>query len=110
MVALIYRRREARAPLALAILAILWSAGLAGVLAHPFGPLRSITAHQAVRALPLLAFAIAILAGLALGKPGSRPSPWLVVALTVLIALDRAAGRAPERAPICCRPPRCWPC
>ncbi len=87
LVALIHRRREARAPLALGLLAILWSAGLAGVLADPFGPLRSITAHQAVRALPLLAFAIAILAGLALGKPGSRPSPWLVVGLTVLIAL-----------------------
>ena len=92
------------------MLAILWSAGLAGVLAHPFGPLRSITAHQAVRALPLLAFAIAVLAGLALGKPGSRPSPWLVAAFTVLIALVVQPdvllhAHLPAR-----RPPRCWPC
>ena len=87
VVALIRRWSEARVPLALALLAILWSAGLAGFLAHPFGPLRSITAHQAVRALPLLALAIAALAGLAFGRPGSRPSPWLVAGLAVVIAL-----------------------
>jgi hypothetical protein len=87
VIAIVRRRREALAPLALAILAILWSAGLAGFLAHPFGPLRSITAHQAVRALPLLALALAALAGLAFGRPGSRPSPWVVGALAVVIAL-----------------------
>jgi hypothetical protein len=87
LVAVIRRWSEARVPLALALLAILWSAGLAGFLAHPFGPLRSITAHQAVRALPLLALALAALAGLAFGRPGSRPSPWLVGGLAVVIAL-----------------------
>ena len=56
--AVIRRWSAARVPLVLAIVAILWSVGLAGFLAHPFGPLRSITAHQAVRALPLLALAI----------------------------------------------------
>jgi hypothetical protein len=87
VLALLRRWREARAPLALAVLAILWSVGLAGVLADPFGPLRSITAHQAVRALPLLALALATLAGLAFGRPGSRPSPWLAAALAVILAL-----------------------
>ena len=62
-------------PAALGVLAIAWSAGLAGYLAHPIGPLRSITAHQSVRALPLLALALAVLAGLALGTPRRRPSP-----------------------------------
>jgi hypothetical protein len=87
VVALVRRWSDARVPLVLAVLAILWSVGLAGVFADPFGPLRSITAHQAVRALPLLALALAALAGLAFGRPGSRPSPWLVAALAVLIAL-----------------------
>ena len=85
--AVIRRWSAARVPLVLAIVAILWSIGLAGFLAHPFGPLRSITAHQAVRALPLLALALAALAGIAFGRPGSRPSPWLVAALAVIIAL-----------------------
>ena len=87
VLAVVRRWTAVRVPLALAILAILWSAGLAGFLAHPFGPLRSITAHQAVRALPLLALALAALAGIAFGRPGSRPSPWLVAALAVVIAL-----------------------
>ena len=87
VLALVRRRREAVAPAALAVLAILWSAGLAGFLAHPFGPLRSITAHQAVRAMPLLALALAALAGLAFGRPGSRPAPWVVAGLAILIAL-----------------------
>ena len=87
VLALVRRWREARVPFALAVLAILWSAGLAGVLADPFGPLRSITAHQAVRALPLLALALAALAGLAFGRPGSRPSPWLAAALALILAL-----------------------
>jgi hypothetical protein len=85
--ALVRRWSAARVPAALAVLAILWSAGLAGVLADPFGPLRSITAHQAVRALPLLALALAALAGLAFGAPGARPSPSVVAALAVIIAL-----------------------
>ena len=87
VLAIVRRWRHARVPLALAILAILWSAGLAGVLADPIEPLRSITAHQAVRALPLLALALAALAGLAFGSPGSRPSPWLVAALAAVLAL-----------------------
>jgi len=85
--AVIRRWSAARVPLVLAIVAILWSVGLAGYLAHPFGPLRSITSHQAVRALPLLALALAALAGIAFGRPGSRPSPWLVAGLAVVIAL-----------------------
>ena len=85
--AVVRRWAAARVPLALAIVAILWSAGLAGFLAQPFGPLRSITAHQAVRALPLLALALAALAGIAFGRPGSRPSPWLVAVLAVVVAL-----------------------
>ena len=84
---IVRRWSAARVPLALAVLGILWSMGLAGAVAHPFGPLRSITAHQAVRALPLLALALAALAGVALGKPGSRPSPVLVGALAIAIAL-----------------------
>ena len=40
-----------------------------------------------MRALPLLALALAALAGLAFGRPGSRPSPWLVAALAVILAL-----------------------
>ena len=87
VIALVRRWSQARIPFALAIVAILWSAGLAGFLAEPFGPLRSITAHQAVRALPLLALALAALAGLAFGRPGARPSPWAVGALAVVIAL-----------------------
>jgi hypothetical protein len=85
--ALVRRWSVARVPAVLAVLAILWSVGLAGVLAHPFGPLRSITAHQAVRALPLRALALAALAGLAFGRPGARPSPPLVAGLAVIIAL-----------------------
>ena len=85
--AVIRRWSAARVPLVLAIVAILWSIGLAGFLAHPFGPLRSITSHQAVRALPLLALALAALAGIAFGRPGSRPSPWLVAALAVVTTL-----------------------
>ncbi len=87
VVAIVRRWSAARVPLALAVLGILWSIGLAGVLAHPFGPLRTITAHQAVRALPLLALALAALAGLAFGRPGARPSPALVAAVAVVIAL-----------------------
>jgi hypothetical protein len=87
ILAIVRRRAAARVPLALAILAILWSAGLAGFLAQPFGPLRSITAHQSVRALPLLALALAALAGVAFGRPGSRPSPWLAGMLAVVTAL-----------------------
>lgn len=87
VVSLVRRWSAARVPAALGVLAIAWSAGLAGFLAHPFGPLRSITAHQAVRALPLLALALAVLAGLALGTPKRRPSPWLVAVLVVVIAL-----------------------
>jgi hypothetical protein len=85
--AVIRRWSAARVPLVLAIVAVVWSVGLAGYLAHPFGPLRSITAHQSVRALPLLALALAALAGIAFGRPGSRPSPWLVAALAVIVAL-----------------------
>jgi hypothetical protein len=87
LAAVIRRRSAARVPLTLAIVAILWSIGFAGFLAEPFGPLRSITAHQAVRALPLLALALAALAGIAFGRPGSRPSPWLVAGLGVIVAL-----------------------
>ena len=70
VLAVIRRWSAARVPRRSAIVAILWSVGLAGFLAHPFGPLRSITAHQAVRALPLLALALAALAGLAFGRAG----------------------------------------
>jgi hypothetical protein len=87
VVALVRRWSAARVPAVLAVLALLWSVGLAGALADPFGPLRSITAHQAVRALPLLALALAALAGLAFGGPGSRPSPSLVAVLAAIFAL-----------------------
>jgi hypothetical protein len=87
VLAIVRRWGAARIPAALGVLAIAWSAGLAGYLAHPIGPLRSITAHQAVRALPLLALALAVLAGLALGSPRRRPSPWAVAALALVIAL-----------------------
>jgi hypothetical protein len=49
--------------------------------------LRTITEHQSVRALPLFALALAALAGIAFGKPGARPSPWLIAALALGIAL-----------------------
>ena len=64
--------------------------GLAGVLADPIGPLRTITEHQSVRALPLFALALAALAGIAFGEPGARPSPWLVAAFALG---DRARDR-----------------
>ena len=69
------------------MLALAWAAGLAGVVAAPIDPLRTITEHQSVRALPLFALALAALAGLAFGRPGARPSPWLVAAFTLAIAL-----------------------
>jgi hypothetical protein len=87
VLAIARRWGAARVPAALGVLAIAWSAGLAGYLAHPIGPLRSITAHQAVRALPLLALALAVLAGLALGSPRTRPPPWGVAVVAVAIAL-----------------------
>ena len=87
LVALVRRWQAARLPLALAALAIAWAAGLAGALATPIDPLRTITEHQSVRALPLFALALAALAGLALGRPGARPSPWLVAAFALGIAL-----------------------
>jgi hypothetical protein len=40
-----------------------------------------------VRALPLFALALAAMAGMAFGKPGARPSPWLVAVLAIAIAL-----------------------
>jgi hypothetical protein len=92
LLAVARRWSAARLPLALGALAIAWSAGLAGVLATPIHPLHSITAHQAVRALPLLLLALAALAGLALGRPGSRPSPWPVAGLAVLLALVISPG------------------
>ena len=107
VIAVIRRWSAARVPLVLAIVAILWSVGLAGFLAHPFGPLRSITAHQAVRALPLLALALAALAGIAFGRPGSRPSPWLVAALAVVIALVIEPGRARAQVVCSARRSRC---
>ena len=87
LVALVRRWHAARLPFALAALAIAWAAGLAGELADPIEPLRTITEHQSVRALPLFALALAALAGLALGKPGARPSPWLVASFALGIAL-----------------------
>jgi hypothetical protein len=87
LVALARRWRAARLPLALGALSIAWAAGLAGRIAHPIDPLRTITEHQSVRALPLFALALAALAGLALGEPGTRPSPWLVAAFAAGIAL-----------------------
>ena len=92
VLAIVRRWSTARVPAALGVLAIAWSAGLAGYLAHPIGPLRSITAHQAVRALPLLALALAVLAGLALGTPRRRPSPLAVAGLAVVIALVVSPG------------------
>jgi hypothetical protein len=85
--ALVRRWQAARIPLLLAVLALAWAAGLAGKLAHPIDPLRTITEHQSVRALPLFALALAALAGIAFGGPGARPSPWLVAAFAVAIAL-----------------------
>ncbi|MDP9258493.1 MAG: YfhO family protein, partial [Actinomycetota bacterium] len=87
LVALVRHWQAARLPLALAVLAIAWAAGLAGVIGDPIDPLRTITEHQSVRALPLFALALAALAGLALGKPGARPAPWLVGAFALAIAL-----------------------
>src|SRR5882757_9067491 len=87
LVALVRRWKAARLPLALAALAIAWAAGLAGTLANPIDPLRTITEHQSVRALPLFALALAALAGLAFGQPGARPSPWLVAAFALGTAL-----------------------
>ena len=92
VLAVVRRWSVARVPAALGGLAIAWSAGLAGFLAHPSAPLRSITAHQTVRALPLLALALAVLAGLALGSPRRRPSPWAVALLAVAIALIVSPG------------------
>jgi hypothetical protein len=79
--------RAARLPLVLALLAIAWAAGLAGRLADPVGSLRTITEHQSVRALPLFALALAVIAGMAFGAPGSRPSPGLVAAFALGIAV-----------------------
>ncbi|HET6173855.1 MAG TPA: hypothetical protein VFD90_14675 [Gaiellales bacterium] len=87
LVAVARHWRAARLPAALAALGIAWAAGLAGWFANPIDPLRTITEHQSVRALPLLALALAALAGLAFGKPGARPSPWLVAAFALGIAL-----------------------
>ena len=87
LVALLRRWSAARLPLALGVLALAWAAGLAGVIASPIDPLRTITEHQSVRALPLFALALAALAGLAFGQPGARPSPWLVAAFALAIAL-----------------------
>ena len=87
LLALVRRWQVARLPLALGALALAWAAGLAGVIAAPIDPLRTITEHQSVRALPLFALALAALAGLAFGRPGARPSPWLVAAFTLAIAL-----------------------
>jgi hypothetical protein len=87
LVALVRHWRPARLPLALGVLSIAWAAGLAGVLAGPIDPLRTITEHQSVRALPLFALALAALAGLALGRHGTRPSAWLVAAFALGSAL-----------------------
>ena len=87
LVAVVRSWRAARLPLALGALAIAWAAGLAGVVADPIESLRTITEHQSVRALPLFVLALAALAGLALGGPGSRPAPWLVALFTLVIAL-----------------------
>ena len=105
--AIVRRWAAARVPLALAIVAILWSAGLAGFLAHPFGPLRSITAHQSVRALPLLALALAALAGIAFGRPGVAP-----VAVAGRGARASSSRSSSSRTSCCagsgsCRPSRC---
>jgi hypothetical protein len=97
VLAIVRRWSAARVPAALGVLAIAWSAGLAGYLAHPIGPLRSITAHQAVRALPLLALALAVLAGLALGSPRRRPSPLAVGVFAVVIALVVSPGILTQR-------------
>jgi hypothetical protein len=90
--ALVRNWKAARLPLVLGALAIAWAAGLAGVLTGPVDPLRTLTEHQSVRALPLLALALAAMAGLAFGQPDARPSPWLVgvLALVVALAVDPA--------------------
>ena len=85
--ALVRHWRAARVPLVLAVLALAWAAGLAGALADPIDPLRTITEHQSVRALPLFALALAAMAGIAFGRPGARPSPWVVAGLAIAIAL-----------------------
>jgi len=85
--ALVRNWKAARLPLVLGALAIAWAAGLAGVLTDPVDPLRTLTEHQSVRALPLLALALAAMAGLAFGQPNTRPSPWLVALFAVVVAL-----------------------
>ncbi|MEO9176764.1 MAG: YfhO family protein, partial [Gaiellales bacterium] len=87
LIALCRRAGARRVPIALAAFGLVWATGLAGVVLRFVPLVRGIAAHESVRALPLVVLAIALLAGLAIGTPGRRPSVPLVVSLTVLLAL-----------------------
>jgi hypothetical protein len=87
LIALCRRAGARRVPVALGVFGLVWATGLAGVVLRFVPLVRGIAAHESVRALPLVVLAIALLAGLAIGTPGRRPSVPLVVSLTVLLAL-----------------------
>ncbi len=79
--------RARRVPITLGLFGLVWATGLAGLVLRYVPLVRGIAAHESVRALPLVVLAIALLAGLAIGTPGRRPSVPVVLSLTVLLAL-----------------------
>ncbi|HEY1479652.1 MAG TPA: YfhO family protein [Gaiellales bacterium] len=87
VIALVRRAGARRVPVALGTFGLIWASGLAGLVLRPIPLVRGIAAHESVRALPLVVLAIALLAGLAVGSPGRRPSVPAVVSLTLLMAL-----------------------
>ena len=89
--AVLRRRREGSPALvALFALAMVWATGLVGWVLGPLPLLSGIAAHQAVRALPIAVFAMAALAGLAIGS-GRRP-PRVVPIAVIAIALAVVAS------------------
>jgi hypothetical protein len=80
------RLGQIRVPIVLGVFGLVWATGLAGLVLRFVPLIKGISAHESVRALPLAVLAMALLAGMALGREGSRPPVLLLLGMTLVLA------------------------